>query len=128
MEESCKTLKDEIQSKQQLTEELEKAIDEKEAPALVVQERMNRRGMRPDMEMVEDPVQKALYEEWRDITKGIYDLKEKHKKSLEDTAKFRKQLESIQTDLMVKVEFLQCEEDVYSMQVSWREYMPATLS
>ena len=80
MEESCVVLSNEINDKKQLTSEIQQSIDEKQAPAQVVQQRMDLRGKRPDMEMVEDPVQKALYSEWLDITKGAEKLKEKHEK------------------------------------------------
>jgi hypothetical protein len=124
MEESCNTLLDAIKEKRQLTADLQQSIDDKEAPALVVQQRMNLRGQRPDMEMVEDPVQKALYQEWRDITKGSEELKEKYKKSIEDTEKFITQFRKIEADLQLKMAFLKCEEDVYSIQSSWRDYTP----
>ena len=124
MEESCNALLEAIKEKRQLTADIQQSIDDKEAPALVVQQRMNLRGQRPDMEMVEDPVQKALYQEWRDITKGSEELKEKHKKSIEDTEKFIVQYRKIEADLQLKMEFLKCEEDVYSIQSNWRDYIP----
>ena len=91
-----------IQEMEDNIDNLEKAIQAKEAPLQVSQTRLDNRSSRPNIELCRDPVQYRLVEEVNEIEDSVRKLQVRHQQSVISLKALIRQKLDLEEDIDVK--------------------------